>query len=70
MLKILNNHYPKHHDIKHYAHKLWEERNKPDGDDWNDWFKAETELITRYYNRIRLTSTKEEIAYLTPSIKL
>jgi hypothetical protein len=37
--------------IRHRAHELYEQRGRVDGLAWDDWFRAETEILGRQKQR-------------------
>ena len=38
-------------EIRHRAHELYEQRGRVDGLAWDDWFRAETEIVGKQKQR-------------------
>jgi hypothetical protein len=50
---------PNHEDIERRAYELYEERGRAGGQDWDDWFRAEGELMAAELGAERLVKTVE-----------
>lgn len=59
-----------HERIARRAYELWEERGRPEGDDWRDWFDAERELLRPWKVEAPSSSLKGDIETATLVLRL